>query len=125
MAGVRDHTQLEVWQLADAIRREVYRLTASPQFFKHLHLRDQLRRAADSVCPNIAEGFARYFPRDFARFLRIAGGSLSELMDHLSVARERGLLEPKEAEALMSLTRRAKGACTRLIRYLQGAKEPK
>lgn len=118
MAGVRDHTELDVWKLSDAVETEVERLTSNPSFNRYPRLKDQMQRAAESACPNIAEGFSRYYPREHARFLRIAKGSLSELLDHLKRAVRRRLIEPADAKALESLTRRARGACIKLIRYL-------
>ena len=119
MAGVRDHTELDAWRLSDAVQIEVDRLINKPGFNRYPRLKDQMRRAAESPCPNIAEGFSRFYPREFARFVRIAKGSLSELLDHLKLAVRRGLVDPETAQSLDSLTRRARGACTGLIRYLE------
>lgn len=46
----------------------------------------QMRRAAVSVPSNIAEGAARNSSKEFAHFLNIAGGSLSELDTQLEIA---------------------------------------
>jgi four helix bundle protein len=119
MAGFRDHTELDAWQLSDAVQIEVERLVSSPGFSRYPRLKDQMQRAAESPCPNIAEGFSRYYPRENARFVRIAKGSLSELLDHLKLAVRRRLIDPATAKSLESLTRRARGACTGLIRYLE------
>lgn len=70
MAGVRDHEELVVYQLSDELRRRVRAIVARPVFGRDFTLRDQLSDAAESPCPNIAEGFSRYFPRDNARFVR-------------------------------------------------------
>jgi four helix bundle protein len=43
----------------------------------------QMRRAAVSVCSNIAEGYARRSTREFMQFLSIADGSLAELQTQL------------------------------------------
>lgn len=119
MAGVRDHTELDVWQLGDELRELVDELTDRVPFREDRELHDQLRRAVNGVCPNIAEGFSRYYPREFAPFVRIARGSLSEAIDHLRRARARGLLTADEASRAASLARRARGAAARLVSYLE------
>jgi four helix bundle protein len=119
MKGARDHTELDTWKLSEAVRIAVERLTNAPSFHRYPRLKDQMRRAAESPCPNLAEGFSRYYPRDHARFVRIAKGSLSELLDHLTVAVRRRLVDQSEARELESLARRPRGACTGLIRYLE------
>jgi four helix bundle protein len=66
MAGVREHTELDVWKLCDALRCRVREVIDRPAFGRHPKLREQLEEAAESPCPNIAEGFGRFYPRDNA-----------------------------------------------------------
>ena len=68
---------------------------------------DQLRRAALSICLNIAEGCAKKSDRDFARFLSNSLGSVNECVAGLDCALEIGLIKPetfsqleKEAESI-------------------------
>src|SRR5262245_51658980 len=122
--GVRDHTKLDAWKLADQARTEVLELIERPVFRSHMDLAWDMRRAADSSCFNIAEGFARYLPRDHAKFLRIAKGSLTELIDQLLAATRRKLIDQEEADRISSLARRARGAVVKLIRYLDDAEAP-
>jgi four helix bundle protein len=124
MAGVRDHTELTVWQLGDALRTRVEDVVSRPAFRAPAWLRRQLHEAAESVCPNIAEGFSRYHPRENARFVRIAKGSLSETIGHLERARALGLIEEDETAEITTLARRARGAATHYIRYLESATAP-
>ena len=124
MAGLRDYTEFDAWKLADKVRTEVERLTASSAFRREPNLRQQLQEAADGPPGHIAEGFSRFSPKDFARFVRIAKGSLSETIDHLGVARRRRLIGDVDGAKVISLARRARGACTGLVIYLESAKAP-
>ena len=124
MAGARDFTELQAWQLADQVRIEIDRITGTSAFRRHPKLQEQLLDAADSACSNTAEGFSRFKPKDFARFVRISRGSLSEILDRLISARRRGLISEQDFQLVSSLARRAKAACTGLINYLDSADEP-
>jgi four helix bundle protein len=115
---------LLVWQLADELRRCVHRSTDSAAFRQQHWLQGQLRRAAHSACANVAEGFGRYKPKDFARFVRTARGSLEETKAHLDQVRLLGLVGDSEVHEIRSLANRACAAATKLIRYLENAEEP-
>jgi four helix bundle protein len=115
---------LDAWQLASELRDKTSQLTKTPDFARNSWLRSQLMRATQSACSNIAEGFGRYQPRDFARFLRISRGSLTEAQEHLESARQVGLIGESELRDLVHLANRAIGAITRLVRYLERAKAP-
>ena len=65
--------------------QEMYGLTA------------QLRRAAVSIPSNLAEGAARTGRKEFAQFLSVAKGSLSEVETQLLIAAELGYLDRKHA----------------------------
>ena len=47
-----------------------------------------MRRAANSIAHNIAEGFGRYEPKDKTRFYKISRGSSYELISQLLVSYE-------------------------------------
>jgi hypothetical protein len=73
---------------------------------------------------NLAEGFSRYLPADMARFFRMTRGSHSEILEHLTSAVRRQLLTERDIDSAVSFARRARGACTKLIIYLETAKAP-
>lgn len=53
---------------------------------EHWELADQMRRAALSVCLNIAEGSAKKSDKDFNRFLEHSLGSVNEVVAALDIA---------------------------------------
>ena len=79
---------------------------------------DDLRRAARSAPANLAEGFHRFRPRDNGRFVRIAIGSLGETINHLGHALKQQYLTGAEFAELIVLAKRARGAATRWLAYL-------
>jgi four helix bundle protein len=125
MAGVRDHEELDAWKLADELRARMRPILARPDLLKDSDLWNQLKRTTRSPCRNIAEGFSRFYPRDFAHFVRIAKASLSEFVDHMREAQACGYTTPAETAELIVLAKRARGAATGLVQYLERAKPPR
>jgi len=121
---VEHHRDLEVWQLADEIRRVIFELTSRPEVKKDFEFCDQSRRAARSACRNFAEGFWRYAHPEFARFVLIARGSLGELFDSGDEALQRQYFDRSEYDALNSLLQRAIAAATSLHAYLASTPTP-
>jgi four helix bundle protein len=72
MAGVDRYEDLDTWQLSVELRDRIFAwIEASPQV-KNWKFRDQILDASISPPRNIAEGFGRFRPREFASFVRIA-----------------------------------------------------
>ena len=93
---------LKVWQRSHELVLEIYRLTKAFPEAERFGLVSQLRRAAASVPANVAEGSKRQHSPDFARFLNIAEGSLSESTYLLMLSRDLGYLAPDAAPPLLS-----------------------
>ncbi|MDQ3501897.1 MAG: four helix bundle protein, partial [Actinomycetota bacterium] len=62
----------------------------------------QMRRAANSIGANIAEGCAREGGRDRARFFETSNASAHELEHHLILAADIGLIDDASAERLIA-----------------------
>jgi four helix bundle protein len=77
--------EIEVWQLARVLVKEIYRITSNVEMNKNHSLKDQIQRAALSIMNNISEGFERHSDREFANFLNIAKGSAGEVRSMLFV----------------------------------------
>ena len=75
--------EIDAWKRARKLVKEIYQITASGAFDKDWGLKDQIRRAAVSICSNIAEGYGRSGNAEFIRFLWIAKGSAAEVQSQL------------------------------------------
>jgi four helix bundle protein len=113
---IRDFRDLLAWQLAQALRDEVSAFLETGAASRDFKFRDQLSDASASGPRNIAEGFGRVRPREFANFLRIARGSLFEVQHHLEDASRRGYLASPLRDRLMNLSRAAIRVTTGLMR---------
>lgn len=87
----RDSTRLRVFQLADRLVLDVYRVTATLPAGERYGR--QLRRAAVSTATNLVEGAQRDTTREYRRFVSISMGSAAEVRYLLSVLHRLGLLD--------------------------------
>jgi four helix bundle protein len=117
MQPARHYRELVVWQLADNIRRLIYPLTRRAAFHADRRLREQTDDAIESVCRNIAEGFAGTH-KQFRSYLLIARNSLNELRDCLHSAVIKGYVVSDDLSPIWPLTRRLFPAMSSLIQYL-------
>ena len=117
---------LIVWQLAVRIRDAIYVLTETGGASRDYKFREQIRDSASSTSRNVAEGFGRYDPPEFAQFLKIAKGSLAETQNHLLHGKQQEYFSEQEFTDVWRLTCRAVRAANRLHAYLRrcGRKKP-
>ena len=83
---MRDIKKYEVFQLADQLVLDVYRVTAKFPKSETFGLTGQMRRAAASIPMNLAEGAARAGAKEFAQFVNIAVGSGDEVRYQLHLS---------------------------------------
>lgn len=86
MAKIERFEDLICWQKARLIVRDIYKMTSNGSFSKDYSLKDQIRRASNSVMLNISEGFCRKSHQEFKHFLFIAHGSVGEVQSALYIA---------------------------------------
>ena len=115
----RDFTELIAWQLAQQLNAFVHDVTKRPGLSKDFDFCRQANDAAESAPRNIAEGFGRFAPKEFAQFLRIAIASEFETKNHIIGAAERGVVTEGERNAGLRLAKRSITAALRLRRYLR------
>ena len=81
----------------------------------HADLADQLRRSAQSVPQNIAEGCGRTTRADKARYYTIARGSAMESASHLDVMRIEELIDDQLYTGGIDILERVVAMLTKLI----------
>ena len=116
VSGVDD---LLVWRLADELRHLIHNLASRPAVRQDVRFVSQLQDSCSGVSRNIAEGYGRRRPREFAHYLLIARGSLAELEDHLREGAARRHWADRELTEARVFCRRTRGAIDGLIRYLR------
>ena len=98
----KPHKQLEVWKESKELAVEIYKLIGNFPKHEKYGLGNQMTRAAVSVPSNIAEGAARSGQNEFAHFLSIAHGSLSELDTQIEIALEIGYIDKENTDKLFN-----------------------
>jgi four helix bundle protein len=116
---MQDFRKLKVWQKSHTLTLEIYQATKSFPGAELYGLTTQIRRSSASIPANIAEGCARNSDAEFARFLKIAMGSASELEYHLLLARDLGFLNFSVYEKLDQMTTEIKQMLTTFIKKLK------
>lgn len=99
--AVQNFRNLQVWQRAQNLAARVHVVTDSAAGGGNGAWKGQLRRSAQSIGANVAEGAMRDSPKQFAHFLEIALGSASETESHLDFATRIGALDTDSALQLL------------------------
>lgn len=118
LGWMRDFRKRRVWHSAHELTLVIYRATRNFPKEELYGLTSQLRRAAPSIGANIAEGCGRGGWLEFARFLRVAIGSASEVEYHLLLSFDLKLIEPDVHRRLHTLVTPVKRMIACLLRKL-------
>jgi len=119
MATFRSFEDIDAWQKARVLAREIYSFTDRGPFSKDFGLKDQIRRASISVLSNIDEGFERDGKKEFIQFLSVAKGSTGEVKAQLYVAIDQGYLTQSEFDKVAALVNETGRMIGGLIGYLK------
>lgn len=91
---------LKVYQMAEELEVEVYKLLKSfPKEEKFLSV-DQLKRSSASVANNIAEGYGRHSYAEKVRYMYIAKGEAEETKRNLIRSGKKELISEELASGL-------------------------
>lgn len=119
MPGVKRFDDLLCWKLAYQLSVDVFEAAARPPASRDFTFTSQNRDASDSAQRNIAEGFGRCGPIEFARFLDVVRASLNETIALTMKARSTRYFSEEQASALNTLAVRSLQAVAGFQRYLR------
>ena len=122
MATIKHFEDLEIWQLARELVRDIYeQYVASEPFQKDFKLWNQLNGSGGSIMDNIAEGFERGSRNEFINFLSFAKGSGGEVKSQLYRALDRKYFSDQVFEKLYEKANILGNKIGSFIKYLNGS----
>ena len=99
--AIKTYKDLQIWQLGIDIVIDVYGLTGNFPKGEIYGLVAQMRRSAISIPSNIAEGFRRFYNKEYKQFLYICSGSCGELETQVIIARKLDYINQQQENALL------------------------
>lgn len=112
------HKKLMVYTTALEITQKIYLLTNELPDKERFGLSSQLRRAAVSVCSNLAEGAGRISKTEKKRFFEISRSSLVEIDTQIEICLKAGYLESVQLGKLEKLMNSTFAMLSKLISNL-------
>lgn len=101
---IESFTDLKTWQKGHELVLAIYRTTEGFPSKEVFGITNQMRRAAVSITSNIAEGFSRRSNKEKAQFYYMALGSLTELQNQLTIARDINYVDQSNFQAVSQQT---------------------
>ena len=119
-----DFTEMPVWQKADEIVGDVYKLTACLPKREDYALCSQLRDAALSIAANIAEGFGRGHKKDKINFYFFSRGSCFETRSHLYSGKTAGYFSDEQIKPIDQKCMKVVEELNKIIKGLASQPQP-
>ena len=92
--------RLDIWNEAISFARKMYACTRTFPQIEVFALADQLRRATVSISANIAEGSGSSSSKDFRNYLNISIKSIYEVVSLLAIAKNNEYISEREFQDL-------------------------
>ena len=114
MENIKSYKDLNVWQKAVELVKEIYLLTKEFPKDEQFTLINQMRRSAISIPSNISEGKVRGHRREYVQFLYVALGSCAELETQIIISKELSYITTETKDLLLEKI----GYISRMLRNL-------
>lgn len=92
--------KLEVYKNSRNLTSLIYRITDRLPSDEKFGLTNQIRRAAVSICLNLAEGSCRFSTKEKSRFFEVAYGSLMEVVACLDIASDLNYITEEQVQSV-------------------------
>lgn len=119
MAKIERFEDLECWKAARELVNFVYEVSETGKLKRDFDTKSQFRRATLSVMNNIAEGFTRFSPKEFMRFLDIARSSAGEVKSMIYILDDQNYISKDDIQLLHEKTDKASKLTLGMLRYLR------
>lgn len=118
MATIKRFEDLEIWQEARKLTKEIHIISIETGLKTNFKLRDQIKASSGSVMDNIAEGFERNGNIEFRQFLSVAKGSAGEARSQLYRVLDFDYIDEEKFNVLRERLENLSGKINNFIIYL-------
>jgi len=118
MPTISNFEDLEIWQLARELCKDVDVIINTSPLKKDFKLSDQINGSSGSIMDNIAEGFERDGKYEFRQFLSIAKGSCGETRSQIYRLIDKKYITQKVFEELKEKAQILSKKISSFINYL-------
>lgn len=119
---VYNFEKLEVWILSRHLNILIYEYTSKIEFRGNEYIISQIRRAANSISSNIAEGSSRSSEKERRRYLNMSYGSALELLNHLILLLDIKKIEECDYLKIRELIEEITNKINAFVKYLNNQK---
>ena len=113
------HKKLDLYQLSLQLVKEVYAVTQNFPSEERFLIVNQVRRAAISVCSNLAEGSDRKSKQEKIRFFEISRSSAVEINTQLEISLLLQYVQQNQTDQLEKYLESVFGMTSKLISNLE------
>lgn len=118
MATITKFEDLEIWQEARKLAKEVFILSKETDLKTDFRFKEQIKASSGSVMDNIAEGFERDGNLEFRQFLSIAKGSAGETRSQIYRLYDSEYISEEQFKDLKNKYENLSGKIKNFITYL-------